>query len=102
MEDLRLDGNAAAGLLSEVFTPEATAAVVRCASCGAEGAVGGAMVYANAPGLVIRCPHCSDVVMRFRAHPRPAGRRPARRGADEVLTSRSASRRAPTTTRRRS
>ena len=54
MEELRLDGNAAAGLLSEVFTPEATAAVVRCASCGGEGAVGSAMVYANAPGLVMR------------------------------------------------
>jgi hypothetical protein len=65
MEDLRLDGNAGAGLLSEVFTPEATAAVIRCASCGAEGAVGGATVYANAPGLVIRCTHCSEVVMRF-------------------------------------
>jgi hypothetical protein len=35
MDDLRLDGNAAAGLLSEVFTHEATAAAVRCASCGA-------------------------------------------------------------------
>jgi uncharacterized Zn finger protein len=65
MEEQRLDGNAAAGLLSEVFTPEATTAVVRCASCGAEGAVGGAMVYANAPGLVIRCTQCSEVVMRF-------------------------------------
>ena len=65
MEDLRLDGNAAAGLLTEVFTPEATAAVVRCASCGAEGAVGGAAVYANAPGLVIRCTSCSEVIMRF-------------------------------------
>ena len=99
MEDPRLDGNAAAGLLSEVFTPEATAAVVRCVSCGGEGAAGGAMVYANAPGLVIRRPHCSDVVMRPRLYPRPAGRRPARRGADEVLDRRLA---APTTTRRRS
>jgi hypothetical protein len=64
-EDLTLDGNAAAGLLSEVFTPEATAAVVRCASCGAEGPVGAAAVYANAPGLVIRCTSCSGVIMRF-------------------------------------
>ena len=64
-DDSTLDGNAAAGLLSEVFTPEATAAVVRCASCGAEGAVGGAAVFANAPGLVIRCTSCEAVVMRF-------------------------------------
>jgi Family of unknown function (DUF6510) len=64
-EELRLDGNSAAGLLSEVFTPEATAAVVRCANCGREGAVGAAVVYANAPGLVLRCGNCSEVVMRF-------------------------------------
>ena len=64
-DDSTLDGNSAAGLLSEVFTPEATAAMVRCASCGAEGAVGGAAVFADAPGLVIRCTSCEAVVMRF-------------------------------------
>jgi hypothetical protein len=64
-DDQTLDGNAAAGLLSEVFTPEATAAVVRCAQCGAEGAVGAAAVFADAPGLVIRCASCEAVVMRF-------------------------------------
>ena len=64
-DELQLDGNAAAGLLTEVFTTEATAAVVRCASCGTEGPVGGAAVYANTPGLVIRCTSCSDVIMRF-------------------------------------
>jgi Family of unknown function (DUF6510) len=65
MEDRRLDGNAAAGLLSEVFTPEATAAVVRCASCGTEGAVAIAQVYTEGPGTVLRCPGCEEVVMRF-------------------------------------
>jgi Family of unknown function (DUF6510) len=64
-DELRLDGNAAAGLLSEVFTAEATTAVAACASCGAEGALGAAHVYANAPGLVVRCPGCSAVLMRF-------------------------------------
>ena len=64
-DELRLDGNAAAGLLSEVFTAEATTAVATCASCGAEGALGAAHVYANAPGLVVRCPGCSAVLMRF-------------------------------------
>jgi hypothetical protein len=64
-DELQLDGNAAAGLLSEVFTAEATAAVVRCASCGTEGAVGGALVFSNAPGLVLRCSGCSGVIMRF-------------------------------------
>ena len=64
-EDARLDGNAAAGLLSEVFTLEATTAVARCAACGASGPLGAADVYADAPGLVIRCTSCSAVLMRF-------------------------------------
>ena len=34
-EDSRLDGNAAAGLLSELFTAEATAAEARCPGCEA-------------------------------------------------------------------
>ena len=63
--DLRLDGNAVAGLLAEVFTFEATTAVVRCASCGNDGTVGSAAVYAQAPGVVVRCGSCSEVLMRF-------------------------------------
>jgi ribosomal protein S27E len=63
--DLKLDGNAAAGMLAEVFTFEATTAHVRCAGCGHEDAVGAAMVYANAPGVVMRCRGCSGVLMRF-------------------------------------
>ncbi len=62
---LRRDGNAAAGLLAEVFTAEATAALVSCAGCGATGAVGAAHVYDQGPGLVLRCPGCSAVLMRF-------------------------------------
>jgi len=65
MEDLKLDGNAAGGLLSELFTHEATAALVRCASCGAEGAVATVQVYSQGPGTVLRCPGCEEVIMRF-------------------------------------
>ena len=65
MEELRLDGNAAGGLLSEVFRQEATAAVVRCASCRAEGAVATVQVYPHGPGMVLRCPGCEAVIMRF-------------------------------------
>ena len=63
--DLRLDGNAVAGLLAEVFAFEATTAEVRCAGCGHEDPVGAATVYANAPGVVMRCRGCSAVLMRF-------------------------------------
>ena len=65
MDELTLDGNAAAGLLTEVFSAEATAAVVRCASCGAEGPVATVQVYAHGPGTVLRCPGCEAVIMRF-------------------------------------
>ena len=63
MERLRLDGNAAAGLLSEVFAGEVTTAVGTCESCGATEAVGAIHVYVAA-GTVLRCPHCEAVVMK--------------------------------------
>jgi Zn finger protein HypA/HybF involved in hydrogenase expression len=63
MEALRLDGNAAAGLLSEVFAGEATTAVGTCDSCGSAEAVGAMHVY-MAAGTVLRCPHCESVVMK--------------------------------------
>jgi hypothetical protein len=65
MDELRLDGNAVAGLLSEVFAAEATTALFRCAHCGTERAVATAMVYLHGPGTVMRCPGCEEVVMRF-------------------------------------
>ena len=63
--DLRLDGNAAAGLLSEVFVFERTSARSTCASCGAVGEVGVLHAYVHAPGTVIRCPRCNAVLMRI-------------------------------------
>jgi hypothetical protein len=62
--DLRLDGNAAAGLLGEIFALELTAARSTCGSCGATAEVGALTVYAHAPGLVVRCPSCDAVLMR--------------------------------------
>jgi ribosomal protein S27E len=67
--DLRLDGNAAAGLLAELFAFEVTEARITCASCGAQGAAGAAHVYAGGPGTVVRCPGCSAVLIRV-AHVR--------------------------------
>ena len=61
--ELRLDGNAAAGLLSEVFAAEMTAAIGTCAHCGATNAIGAVWVYAHAPGTVLRCPACTSVLM---------------------------------------
>jgi ribosomal protein S27E len=63
MEKLRLDGNAAAGLLQEVFAAEVTTAVGTCDGCGAVEAVGAVHVY-SAAGMVLRCPHCEAVLMK--------------------------------------
>ncbi len=65
MEDseLRLDGNAAAGLLAEVFATEMTVALETCANCGTTSAIGATHVYADAPGVVLRCPACEAILL---------------------------------------
>jgi hypothetical protein len=63
-DDVRLDGNAAAGLLSEVFARDVTAARATCAACGVTGTIGALHLYAEAMGAVLRCPSCERVVLR--------------------------------------
>jgi hypothetical protein len=60
-----LDGNAIGGLLLEVFGVEMTTATGTCGSCGAAGLVAELMVYRQAPGTVVRCPACEQVLMVF-------------------------------------
>ncbi|TDD68691.1 hypothetical protein E1293_36730 [Actinomadura darangshiensis] len=61
----RVDGNALAGPLSELFAVDVTAATGRCVNCGLAGPIAGLRVYDRAPGLVARCPGCGHVVLRF-------------------------------------
>jgi Zn finger protein HypA/HybF involved in hydrogenase expression len=63
--DLKVDGNAIAGLLREIFTMEMTNAETTCAGCGTVHAIGRVDVYMNAPGVVVRCPACEQVLMRI-------------------------------------
>ena len=60
---LRLDGNAAAGILSEVFVGDFTAARATCAGCGSTRAVGALLVYGHGMGTVLRCASCEGVVL---------------------------------------
>jgi hypothetical protein len=60
-----LDGNAIAGLLSDVFGAETTTATGTCASCGAGGPVAETVVYLRAPGTVVRCRTCGSMLMVF-------------------------------------
>ena len=64
MEEQRLDGNAAGGLLGEVFAFEASSARISCAGCGATGAVGDQMLYATEIGTVLRCAECDNPLIR--------------------------------------
>ncbi len=62
--DMRLDGNAAAGLLMDIFGREMTADITVCATCRAEHPLGRLLVYAHGMGTVIRCPSCGNVQMK--------------------------------------
>ena len=54
--DRRLDANAAAGPLAELFTVDLTVAVVTCAGCAHSAPLAAHPLYADAPALVVRCP----------------------------------------------
>jgi Zn finger protein HypA/HybF involved in hydrogenase expression len=64
MDPLMLDGNAVAGLLSEVFAVEMTTATGTCNSCGTMEALGAVRVYRGA-GVVLRCPHCDNTLAKI-------------------------------------
>ena len=66
-----LDGNAAAGALSEVFALELTGARGCCATCGNVAFVAEAVAFVDAPGIVLRCRACSaELVVLVRADER--------------------------------
>ena len=58
-----LDGNAIAGPLFEYFGTEMTTAVGTCAHCETRAQIAELVVYMRAPGTVVRCRHCGNVVM---------------------------------------
>jgi hypothetical protein len=61
----RLDGNAAAGMLREIFVHEMSTARGACASCGAIAQLGSQHLYMAplSPGAVLRCQTCQQVLM---------------------------------------
>ena len=60
-----LDGNAAAGELSNIFVMDVTAAEGQCAHCGAIKRFAEAHVYMQGPGLVARCSVCQHALLRL-------------------------------------
>jgi hypothetical protein len=66
----RLDGNAAAGLLRQIFVEDVTSARAACRSCGRVGPIGASHVYmaSLAPGAVIRCSGCDSALVVLVEH----------------------------------
>jgi Family of unknown function (DUF6510) len=70
MDENRLDGNAAGGLLGEIFALETTAAEGACDSCGTVAHVGEAIVYVTEIGTTVRCANCDNALIRVARNPR--------------------------------
>ena len=60
----QLDGNAAAGILQEIFPFDMTLIQATCTGCGATNVIGATAAYMHGMGTVIRCPACDTVLIR--------------------------------------
>ena len=63
--NLRLDGNAAGGLLNEIFPFEMTAAEATCGSCGTLRPIGELVLYRHGMGSILRCASCDMALIRI-------------------------------------
>jgi hypothetical protein len=63
--DLRLDGNAVAGMLADVLAVEPTAGLANCAGCGVSSQLGALVAYVHGMGAVLRCPGCDTAMLRL-------------------------------------
>ena len=59
-----LDGNAAAGMLHEIFGADMTAMPGQCGHCGHVADMGTTHAWMEGPGIVLRCSICHEVVLR--------------------------------------
>jgi hypothetical protein len=62
-DEMRLDGNAVGGDLAAMFGVEMTTALRTCATCFDTAPLATHVVYAEAAGIVVRCPSCDDVAL---------------------------------------
>lgn len=59
-----LDGNAAAGVLADVFGREMTQVSIACGRCRVVAPVGALVVYAHGMGTIVRCRACDRALLR--------------------------------------
>jgi len=62
--NLRLDGNAAGGLLNEIFPFEMTAAEATCGACGTMRPIG-ELIFYHGMGAILRCAGCDTALIRI-------------------------------------
>jgi hypothetical protein len=65
IDEQALDGNAAGGILGQIFAFEMTTAEVICAHCDTTGPIGAASVYTTAMGTIVRCVGCGEALIRI-------------------------------------
>jgi hypothetical protein len=63
--ELMLDANAVGGLLHDIFGVEMTAVPGECANCGNVAELGTLLAFTQAPGAVLRCSVCEQVMLRI-------------------------------------
>ena len=63
--ELWSDGTALAGHLHDLFRVDLSTATGRCTACGRTALMAEARVFDHAPGVVARCPACSQVLVRL-------------------------------------
>jgi hypothetical protein len=63
--DTALDGNAAAGALSALFSFDVTTAIVHCGNCNASGPLAELRFYGSPQAMVLRCRTCGEVNIRL-------------------------------------
>jgi hypothetical protein len=70
LDQMRLDGNAAAGQLSELFARDVTTALATCSRCHTTAPLGALAEYGQNMGVVLRCGRCDTVMLRLVRTPR--------------------------------
>jgi hypothetical protein len=63
--NLWTDGTALAGHLHDLLRVDLRTATARCTACGRTALMTEARVFDHAPGVVARCPACSQVLLRL-------------------------------------
>jgi hypothetical protein len=61
----RLDGNAAAGTLSEIFSIDVTAAIGECGHCSTRAALAEAITELDDDGVIVLCRSCGHTMLTY-------------------------------------